>query len=381
MTLALEAPIETLPQLGGMTADLTKRQKAAIVVRLLLAEGAKMSLEDLPEELQSELALQMSEMRFVDRATLAEVVEEFLSEVDRDGLSFPGSLHGTLSMLDGTISAATASRLRKNLNAQLLKDPWERISGIASDRILPILERESVEVAAVILSKLKVSKAAELLSQLPGPRARRISYAISQTGNIGAAMVNKIGLALANELNVEHEAAFNLGPVQRLGEILNSSQSVTRDDVLAGLDEEDADFAGRSAQGDLHLRRHPGPDRLARHSQDRPRGRWRHARHRARRRHRQGRGRGPVHPREHLETSCRDRSRRGRGPRPRQEEGRRRGTGGDRGGDPQDGGRGPDLPDHPGGRRVGDAAACARGRPRPKTAAWLSALLAAPTAR
>ena len=213
------------------------------MVRLLLAEGAKVPLEDLPEELQAEMALQMSEMRFVDRVTLAAVVEEFVAEIDRDGLTFPGDLSGTLSMLDGTISAATASRLRKNLNLQILKDPWERISGLGSERLLPVLEKESVEVSAVILSKLKVSRAAEILNLLPGERARRISFAISQTGGIGASVVNKIGLSLANELNVEHEAAFDIGPVQRLGEILNSSQSVTRDDVLAGLDDEDADFA------------------------------------------------------------------------------------------------------------------------------------------
>ncbi len=243
VTLALEPPIEDLAPLGGAGVELTKRQKAAIVVRLLLAEGAKISLADLPDELQSELALQMSEMRFVDRMTLADVVDEFLAEIDREGLSFPGDLHGTLSMLDGTISAATASRLRKTLSAQIMKDPWERISGLGSERLLPTLEKESVEIAAVILSKLKVSKAAEMLNQLPGARARRISYAISQTGSIAADVVHKIGLSLANEFNVEREAAFNLGPVQRLGEILNSSQSITRDDVLAGLDDEDAEFA------------------------------------------------------------------------------------------------------------------------------------------
>ena len=55
--------------------QLTKRQKAAVIVRLLLAEGVELKLSDLPESLQTELAHQMSTMRFIDRMTLKSVVD------------------------------------------------------------------------------------------------------------------------------------------------------------------------------------------------------------------------------------------------------------------------------------------------------------------
>ena len=243
--LALEsAPeLDALPSIGPRAADLTKRQKAAIVVRLLLAEGTRISLTDLPDELQAELTRQMTEMRFVDRATLSVVVEEFLAEIDKVGLSFPDGLEAALRMLDGAISADTASRLRQQAGLVALTDPWDLISNVSGDKLLPILERESVELAAIVLSKLKVSKAAELLNMLPGERARRITYAISQTSETRAETVHKIGLSLVSELNAERNSAFKDGPVQRLGAILNFSRSNTREDVLLGLDEEDAEFA------------------------------------------------------------------------------------------------------------------------------------------
>ena len=105
------------------------------------------------------------------------------------------------------------------------------------------MTRESIEVSAVLLSKLKVAKAAEVLGKLPGDRARRITYGVSQTGAIPPQTVQKIGLALLQQLDARPPAAFDDGPVERVGAILNFSPSATRDDVLAGLDEEDAGFA------------------------------------------------------------------------------------------------------------------------------------------
>jgi flagellar motor switch protein FliG len=250
VTTALQAPqkSESLPDLAafdGAGATLSKRQKAAIVVRVLLAEGARISLGDLPEDLQEELARQMAEMRFVDRSTLAHVVEEFLGEIEAIGLSFPDGLEGALAMLDGTISAATASRLRKQAGLAFCSDPWGRIGEMETGRLVEVMMGESVEIAAILLSKLKVPKAAEALGRLPGDRARRIAYAVSQTSAASPDKVRKIGLALVQQLDAVPQTAFETGPVERVGAILNHSQSATRDDVLEGLDAEDAGFAAQ----------------------------------------------------------------------------------------------------------------------------------------
>ncbi|MFT6605811.1 MAG: flagellar motor switch protein FliG [Halocynthiibacter sp.] len=222
---------------------MSRKQKAAIVVRLLLSEGAVISLEKLPEEMQVELTRQMTTMRYIDRDTLSFVVDEFLQELESIGLSFPGGLEGALTVLDGTISPSTVARLRKQAGFSLTGDPWERISDLDVDRLLPVLEKESVEVGAVLLSKLKVSKAAELLGMLPGTRARKITYAVSLTGAIAPHVVQKIGISLSAQLDALPARAFADGPVERVGAILNFSPAATRDDVLAGLSEDDQAFA------------------------------------------------------------------------------------------------------------------------------------------
>lgn len=240
-------PLGSFPAIAGGTgsapAPLSRKAKAAIVVRLLINEGADIPLEELPEELQARLTHQMGSMRTVDRATLSSVVDEFAQEIESIGLSFSGGIAGALDALDGRISKQTADRLRKEAGVRQAGDPWERLKDLGSEKLLPVLQDESTEVAAVLLSKLNVKRAAELLGMLPGPEARKITYAVSLTSAVTPEAVDRIGLSLAAQLDAEPIRAFDNGPVERVGAILNSTTSVTRDDVLVGLDETDAGFA------------------------------------------------------------------------------------------------------------------------------------------
>ena len=249
----IAAPGEAMPALPDLAADiappatrnisLNKRQKAAIIVRLLLSEKVDLNLAALPEVLQESLTVEMAAMRFIDRATLRAVIEEFVSEIEDIGLAFPSGLEGALNLLDGSISAATAARIRRQGGVRLSGDPWETISGLDPARLLPLLKEESVEVCAVLLSKLKVSKAAELLGQLPGKRARQITFAMSLTGSISPEVVEKIGRSVAEQLDAQPAIAFAEGPVERVGAILNFSPAATREEVLDGLEQDDAVFA------------------------------------------------------------------------------------------------------------------------------------------
>jgi flagellar motor switch protein FliG len=94
-----------------------------------------------------------------------------------------------------------------------------------------------------MLSKLPVPKAAELLGKLPGERARRVAYAVSMTSNVDPETVRRIGASLASQLEAQPPKAFDTNPVERVGAILNVSASQTREDVLAGLEQTDRNFA------------------------------------------------------------------------------------------------------------------------------------------
>lgn len=222
---------------------LTPRQKAAVIVRLLLSDGEQISLEQLPPSAQAALAHEMALMGMVDRTTRDRVVEEFCESLEQVGLTFPGGLDSTLDMLGGTISRDITDRLRRMAAMAGQSDPWERISSIPARQLAELALAEATEVAAVMFSKLPVPKAAETFSLMPPDRARHIAYAMSMTGGIEAPALRRIGVALLQAAEALARPAIDGGPVEKVGAILNFTPSGTRDEVLTGLDQDDADFA------------------------------------------------------------------------------------------------------------------------------------------
>ena len=236
-------PMAQTQMAAAPTLELCGKAKAAIVVRLLLNEGAEIPIEELPEELQTELTRQMGKMRLVDRNTLNAVAAEFADMLDNVGLSFPNGLAGALSAMEGKISRHTYSRLRKEAGVRQFGDPWQRLKQLPPEDLATLAEAESIEVAAVMLSMLDTSKAASMLACLPGPLARRITYAVRQTGSVTPDTVDRIGLSLAAQVDARPEMAFNQTPGERVGAILTESPSAKRDEVMDALDEEDQEFA------------------------------------------------------------------------------------------------------------------------------------------
>ena len=222
---------------------LSRRRKAAVVAQLALSEGGPFSLAELPEEVQVTLARELGALGIVDRTTLEAVAEEFAQNIEGVGFAGPGSVARALEVYGERLSVEVAERLREEGANAPNADPWPAIVALSLDRLERLMLRESTEVCAVVLSKLPVSKAAELLGQLPGERARRITYGMSRTRAVTPAAVVRIGRALRKDYCTAPAPAFASAAGQRLGAILNNSRTDTRENVLEGLGQEDPDFA------------------------------------------------------------------------------------------------------------------------------------------
>ncbi|WP_424964482.1 flagellar motor switch protein FliG [Dinoroseobacter sp. S375] len=230
---------------GGALVTLTRRQKAAVVLRLLLEDGLAPDLTGLSAHQQATLAQEMGQLKPITRDELQSVVGEFLGELEELGLSFPKGLGDALEKLSGHISDEVAQNLRQEAGLNGQTSIWDLLSEMEPEAIVPLIDGESAEICAVILSKIKVGKAADVLGLLPGARARRITFAISQTSGISPVLVDQIGESLRVRIENTPVSAFTKDPVARLGDILNSTAAATRDDLLSSLDETDEGFANQ----------------------------------------------------------------------------------------------------------------------------------------
>ncbi|NVJ96418.1 MAG: flagellar motor switch protein FliG [Marivivens sp.] len=226
-------------------AHLTRRQKAALLVQYLMADGQTLNLSEMPEDAQIALTREIADIGMVDRATVDHVVIEFLDEMDRLGLTGPGGISAALDALSGQLSAGTTARLNDELSCT---DPWRQICKLEVDQIVPLVNAEAIEVCAITLSKLPVDKAAQVLGRIAGERARRITYTMSLTTGVAPETVLRIGTALIGDYGKPRETAFAQPAPRHLGAILTASGADLRDSLLSDLHDDDPVFTAQVRQ-------------------------------------------------------------------------------------------------------------------------------------
>lgn len=226
-----------------LPATLTQGQKAAVIVRLLLSHEVPLPLERLTAKQQQALAEYMTQIRRVDRPTLAAVVDEFVDSLDGVGLTFPRGIPDALEMLEPYLSPDARGRLQSEADRMNRGDAWERLGELDVEELLHLIEQEGAEVCAILLSKLPVAKAAEMLAALPPERAEVITHSVALTGSVGPQTVRQIGIALIGQLDARPAPEFRASAADRVGSILNAATRKMRDTMLEALDGRDANFA------------------------------------------------------------------------------------------------------------------------------------------
>lgn len=157
-----------LAPLSARTPPLTRKRKAAMIVQLLIGDGGKLELSQLPEEMQMLLARELGAIRLIDRDTVHQVFTEFTRDLVAVGLSSPGGADGAIDALSDHMSPNLANRLRAELANAKGSDPWAVMLALPDEGIVKLMNSQSVEVGAITLSKMSVARAAAVLENCPG---------------------------------------------------------------------------------------------------------------------------------------------------------------------------------------------------------------------
>ncbi|MGR3198542.1 MAG: flagellar motor switch protein FliG [Paracoccus sp. (in: a-proteobacteria)] len=222
---------------------LSQRQKAAVIVRLLLDDDEVSGLDRLTADDQTLLAQEMAGMQLVDRQTRDAVITEFCDSLESVGVTFPGGLDGTLAMLGKRLSDDSSDRLQRAAAIAGKSDPWARLCKLPKDSLIALATTESIELVALMLTKLPVEAASATFMGLPRDRARAVAQAMSMTSGVTPEALRRVGLVLLQAAEALPKPAISTPATDRMGAILNVATADLRDEVLGALDERDVDFA------------------------------------------------------------------------------------------------------------------------------------------
>lgn len=218
-----------------------------MVVHLLVTGGADPGLRDLPTAQQRQLVRDMTQLRFINRETLAEVIAEFARELDSIGLHIPRDPAKVLSMLDSQLSLEVIEELSAELGDDLLPGHghWDKVATLEPEVLVELIDSESDEVSAIVLSKMPPARAADMIRLLPRERADQIAAAFARTDGVASTAVTQIGIALGRETAARKAPVFEMDGVKRVGDILNAATARVRRGIMETLEMSNPDFAAR----------------------------------------------------------------------------------------------------------------------------------------
>ena len=227
-------------------ANLSQRQKAAIIVKLLVGGGVALDDLELDADAIWKITKAMTGLGVVGKDIVDGVTAEFILEMERMGLVFERDIDGSLKAMEDQITADTLSAVKARQSGSAEASAWGYISKTDAEVLALRISSENPRVGAVILSKLSPTKSAEIVGEISPESAEAILGAISKTTTVKPEIVSRIGIALADSLQDKGSAgAFEESAAERIGAILNMSPSQFRDEILGSFEQKDPEAAGQ----------------------------------------------------------------------------------------------------------------------------------------
>ena len=141
------------------------------VATLLFAMGKPAASKILRHFSEEEIRLvtkSAAQLGPVSPSQIEQLVEEFASNFS-DGADLIGGAAHIEKLLTGILSPEQISNIMSEVVGNANRSIWERISTVSESAIASYLMKEHPQTAALILSRVKPSCAAKIMTQLPQP--------------------------------------------------------------------------------------------------------------------------------------------------------------------------------------------------------------------
>lgn len=207
-------------------------EKAALVLLVLERSRAHELVRQLPSDDIKKIVRVAGKLKPVDAATIDEVVREFEAAF-HEGVKFLGTASEVRSIVAEVVGAEQVDEALRTAPVRP-SPPWEEVATLPEEDIRTYLSAQHPQAAAVILSKLQASKAADVLRGLSAPSRTDLISRMLSIGRITPAIERAIEDAVRAELlGIEDKPATNQH--QKVAGILNQFDAEQADEVLAHL--------------------------------------------------------------------------------------------------------------------------------------------------
>lgn len=230
---------------GGLVAQLTGRQKIAVLLAHLGTQRAAPVLKEMSDEEAIGLTKEMVGLPPLTSAMIVEVFAEFMDRAGRSELMGQGGLELARAFLQERLGQTRAQEVIDQIEGQRAASPLSGLLRIDPQQALTVLGGQQPQVVAVLLAYLPPGEAANLLSVLDPAFRVKVAKRIAQLTRVDPVAIRQATSLFAEKLRGAQLGGSTTmaGGAATMAEILNHSDRSIEQQVLKELTLEDQALA------------------------------------------------------------------------------------------------------------------------------------------
>jgi flagellar motor switch protein FliG len=223
---------------------LSRTDRAAVFLMLLGDEEAAQLLARLgPHELER-LGTAMVALGEIDQARIAEALEDFVTEADRELIPAKDRSGQMRALLERSLGPTKAESMMQRIEPAARPRSIEMARWLAPSVLVKLVEDEHPQVIAALLMLLEPEPAAEVLSALPEALQAAVVTRVAKMGPVSAQAVAMIDDLLSQRIGSSFGAsALVLGGPREAANLINAAQGELARTVLPSIAQVDAALA------------------------------------------------------------------------------------------------------------------------------------------
>ncbi|MCL1997930.1 MAG: flagellar motor switch protein FliG [Turicibacter sp.] len=227
-----------------MTADLTGREKAAILLIAMGPEKSAKIFKHLREEEIEAITLEIANTTTIRPELKDEVLEEFYQICLAQQYITEGGIAYARSVLEQALGESKAFEVISKLTVSLQVRPFDFIRKTDASQIINFIQNEHPQTIALILSYLRPQQAGEVLSSLAEDKQADVARRIAIMDRTAPDVIKEVERALEKKLSLLMMDDFaTVGGVDSVVDILNAVDRTTERHIMETLDAEDVELS------------------------------------------------------------------------------------------------------------------------------------------
>ena len=228
-------------QAGASLEHYTGKQKAAMLLIGLGAEGASKIFKHLGDSEIEQVVSIMSEMSNIPVEMSEQVMAEAFAVTVEGKTAGTGGMNFTKKVLQRALGDNKAKDL---LNKIDLKDAsFESFSNVNVEQLTNVLSSEHPQTVALVLAHFDPSQSAEVLARLPEQMQPDVTVRIARLEQADPAVISQINQVLRKQVSSNRQDLKEMGGAEAVASILNLVDRGVEKNIMSEMQAGDKELA------------------------------------------------------------------------------------------------------------------------------------------